>query len=49
MAELYLFIITSVTLDKRSHIITDNVTNNEVWTTDYTNVYIASDRWSLTL
>lgn len=47
MAELYL--IVSVTLGKRSHVITNKVTSNEVWTTDYTNVYIASVRWSLPL
>jgi len=46
VAELYVFIIASVTLDKRRHIITEEITSKEVWTTDYTNVYIASDRWS---
>lgn len=48
MAELYL-IIASVTLDKRSNVITNKVTSNEVWTTGYTNVYMSSDRWSLPL
>lgn len=46
MAELYVYYHFS---DVRSQIIINKVSNNEGWTTDYTNVHIASDRWLLAL